>query len=121
MSPEAQAAAPETLHPFTWTAVSTCIGENAGAQAPGSNMDNSIRAKSAQSEYASKTLKKLPSGPGKHVIFQTTHSISVFLSINLALCPLPTPAASPLPSLPSPSPSPRLCHLRSPVVTFLHI
>lgn len=80
---------PETLHPFAWTAVSTRIGENAGARAPGSNMDNSIRAKSAQSENASKTLKKLPSGPGKHVIFQTTHSISVLLSTNLALCPPP--------------------------------
>ena len=64
-----------------------CFGENTGAPAPGSNINNRIRAKSVQSENASKTLKKLPSGPGKHVIFQTTHSISVFLSTNLALCP----------------------------------
>lgn len=94
----------ETLHPFIGTAVSTHIGENVGARALCSNMDNSIQAKSAQSENASKTLKKLPSGPGKHVIFQTTHSISVFLSTNLALCP----------SLPPPPPAPRLTPFLTP-------
>lgn len=64
---------------------------------PSSNINNSLRAKSVQSENARKMLKKLPSGPGKHVIFQTRHSISVFLCTNLALCPLP-PAASPPPT-----------------------
>lgn len=60
ISPEAQAAAAalrDAELPLTWTAVSACNGENTGAWAPSSNINNSIRAKSVQSENASITLK----------------------------------------------------------------